>query len=310
MDSLKKLAASGDFNTILTGLDKFDFAAVLVDTPETSNLVAKANTTDHIGNKKATRSTSKTSEKEPSTVTNEMLFNLVVAGLKQQSEIKDSIIANMEKMLEKTNAELLTTKNKVSDCEEKINAQESKLEEAEAKINAQTKDIETLQDNLHYREKLDRKNKIIVSGPEITFEDKTSPNELLDIAINAIKIEYNHDIYPVTISDCRRFNGNNRILLTFVRNIDKDGLISAVVNKNKRNGVRVHINEFLSQKDSQIFYVIRKLRKKNPNQILSCYSRNGTVFAKMTGEVRALPIKSEVDIEKLKSKFLLSNFTE
>ena len=121
-----------------------------------------------------------------------------------------------------------------------------------------------------------------------------------------IKNVYNFDLAKSDVNDCNRFRGKDendqRIILTLKNAITKSELISKVIKTDKKNGMNLNINEYLSTNNANLLYKLRCLRKEHKNKIFSCFSRNGFVFYKAQKDSRPQQILREEDIAQLSTK--------
>lgn len=97
-----------------------------------------------------------------------------------------------------------------------------------------------------------------------------------------------------------KFTG--QILLSLNNAIVKNELMSAVIQKNKKDGVALNIGEFLTKHNSNIFYQMRTLRKNHQGKIFSCFSRQGRIFYKLTKDAKPTLISGQADVDELASK--------
>ena len=148
-----------------------------------------------------------------------------------------------------------------------------------------------------------RAQTVILSGPAVTYNERSSNLDILNLTCQTLRNVYNFDLKHGDVKECTRFAPSNnnelRVKLTFLSNFVKDALMDRVIQKNKSNGVDLNVNEFLSSKNSSLLFNIRQIKKKNPGRIFAVFSRNGKVFYKLNQDDRASLIKSKDDISKL-----------
>ena len=91
---------------------------------------------------------------------------------------------------------------------------------------------------------------------------------------------------------------NGQLLLTINNAIVKNELISAVIQKDKKNGV----SKFLTKRHANLLYQLRCLRKKYQGKIFSCFSRHGYIYYKLTQEASPIIISGQAEIDHLTSE--------
>lgn len=165
----------------------------------------------------------------------------------------------------------------------------------------------SLQKKVNDLEADSRVNTVMLSGPSLNnINDHLAPRQLLDQSIAKIKQTYNYNLKKTDVANCRRIRGKNRddkrVLITFNNAFVKSDLISSVIKKDKKNGVNLNVNEYLSFHNANLLYNLRELRKTNKAKIYSCFTRYGRVYYKLQKDSKASLISSDKDIASLASK--------
>ena len=196
-----------------------------------------------------------------------------------------------------TNDEIIRLKKEVLD--------NKKL--ADDSIGQLNKENTTLRHKIDDLEVHSRGNSLILSGPLIITRNNSTPADLINQSKVNIKKVYDFDLNMNDVYDCRRIpnnddSTNDRVILTLKSPLIKNEIITKVIRKDKRNGVPLNINEYLSSKNSNLLYQLRNLRNLNKSKIYSCFSRNGRVFYKALKNSRPKLITSEDDILALSNE--------
>ena len=200
--------------------------------------------------------------------------------------------------------------NKCATLTNEIFTLKTELQESQKKIASQSEEIEELKttnklliQQLNHTESKARSNAVVLSGLLINASNKQSPRVLRDQAVQHIKNVYNFDLPVQEISNCERVwskeRSNDKIILSLTNNFVKSDLITKVIRTDKRNGVNLNVDEYLSQYHANLLYQLRTLRKTNPNKIFACFSRNGRIFYKVRKDSKPTLISAPDDVTAL-----------
>ena len=197
-------------------------------------------------------------------------------------------------------SELTAVKLELMDYKKLAQENEKKIQNLEA-------ENKLWQEKAEENEVRNRANTLLLSGPAVKINNSYSPSQLRDQSIKNIKEIYNFDLQKYDVYNCQplRTKDNTitgQILLMVNNAIVKNELISAVIKKDKRNGINLNIGEFLTKRNSNVLYQLRNLRRNHKGKIFSCFSRNGSVFYKLTKEARPIKITGQPDIDDLARK--------
>ena len=209
-------------------------------------------------------------------------------------------------------SELVAAKQEICGLKQCIKDYECKvktLEQENSKLRRQVNDLESTS----------RATTLLLSGPAISLADDSSPSQMLTHSLTKIKDVYNFDLSNEDVQNCQRIRGkdnvNDKILLTLNNTFKKNELMSTVIQKDKKEGVSLNVNEYLSSYNSQLFYNLRQLRKKYNGKIFACFTRNGRIFYKIKKTSRPMLLKDEEDLSQMTAQlqnhgFLMDRATE
>lgn len=188
-------------------------------------------------------------------------------------------------------------KKELQDSHKIINEQKSIVEKLQ-------KQNDLLEKKLNDAEMDSRSNKLVLSGSLIKMPRNMTPSQMRNEAIQHIKSVYNYDLPKDNIVDCKRLRGkddasDDRIILSLDNAFLKSDLMTTVIQKDKRKGVPLNINEYLTSFNANLLYHLRGTRKKYPNKIFSCFSRQGRVYYKRLKNSKPKLIAKMEDINNL-----------
>ena len=208
--------------------------------------------------------------------------------------------------LQNLNANVAGLTNEMSAMKEELSAYKNIAQNCESKITSLESENKRLLHKIEDMERSMQSNTLILSGPNIKCSDLHSPVQLRDLSIRNLKETYNYNLRNEDVFDCKKLNSkdasNSKLLLTLHSPFTKRDLINKVIQTDKRKGVKVNVNEFLSPINSELLYKIRGLRKNNKQKIYSCFSRDGRVFCKLKKEGRPILIRKAADINDIARK--------
>ena len=214
-----------------------------------------------------------------------------------------NMVKNMNAKLDEVNSNLHEVRSELKSAHVEIANLKKSNEAYKKKILSLSSENETLYTKLDTCEKGIRSCCLLVSGPRIRYDLDATELQLLDTSIEAIKSTYNFDLKKDDVTECRRFgakdNSQQSILIKLRNKFIKDDILSSVISKDKREGVDVSVNEFLSSHNSLLFYKVRQLKKKHKQKIYTTFTRNGTVFYKLKKDSQAKIITCLNDFTQL-----------
>ena len=160
--------------------------------------------------------------------------------------------------------------------------------------------ITQLEDQLDDVNQYERRDTIIISGPDLPQE--TSGENATNVVVDTIKHALKVNISPSDINVAHRLGGNKKpnskkpMIVKLHSRLKKDELMSTCVTVRPN----IYINESLTPKRRSIFKTIWNIRKHNRNLFQQCYTRDGKIYIKL----RCSDVKHAITTENALTSFL------
>ena len=223
--------------------------------------------------------------------------------ISENNSSSNSVQLHILRTLQQLNLNMKGLREEMASVKEEVSYYKTLSNDYKSKIEKLESENKNLLNKVDFLETNDRMNTLLLSGPLVKISANSTPSDLVDQSIKNIKQVYNFDLRKNDIIKCTKIKAQNQrrgqILLTLGSNLRKNELISTVAVKDKRNGVPLNINEFLSTRNANLLYQLRMLRKDNKEKIYSCFSRHGRVYYKPNQNSTPKLIASERDIAQL-----------
>ena len=215
---------------------------------------------------------------------NKEIFTLFLALFSTINAERDAKIVQLEQKMEENR---IKGEEKVKDLETQMQTLQSKISSIES---SQSKNIKSLQNNVDENDQYERKDTLIVSGPEVPVfsSNENCKNVLQDI----FRRNLNLNINPADISVAHRlgrkpesgidkrniiFKLCRRDIVFDIFNACKKFRHPNSSNQGTPSRQPLYVNCSLTPLRSKIFYQLRQLWKKFPNKITSCRSDYGNI---------------------------------
>jgi hypothetical protein len=171
------------------------------------------------------------------------------------------------------------------------NAKISKLEVAEPKKNKQEEErITEIEKRQEIAEQINRKNKIIIKGPAINYDEEDLRTEVINKLSAMLHIQRDR----LSKSTFQKFGKMGKCVLMTVQEPDEKYAIFEAVRTVKP--ASLSINEFLTPAKAKLIYELRKLKFES-GKFKSVFSMNGKVYVTYSEKGQKYLISNLSDIQ-------------
>ena len=137
-----------------------------------------------------------------------------------------------------------------------------------------------LETKLDEAEAYSRRDCLVLSGPGIP--NKSIEENSVQVVLNILDTKLGVKLAPTDLSTAHRIGSKGDLIVKVCRRDDKTKILKASRSQNKTSPQKIYVQDSLTPARSNLYYLLRKLKKDHPQLIKGCSTQNGApvVFSK------------------------------